>query len=177
MSENVYAKKTISSDFISLVFKLCYLFLEEYSIFSFNSMVDTFITSKVVTTKVGFKVGVRGLSCKPNIYVSWSTFEFRVRFARRKTGLSPPVKYFTDCSKAVNLLWIFFMFFLSCVCYAFVRVCLYVPCGRLLGKGWPLDSRLLCLTVSLSLSHWYPGSGVVLDCIDSWSLHLYLLLN
>ena len=25
----------------------------------------------------------------------------------------------------------------------------------------------LCLTVSLSLSHWYPGSGVVLDCIDS----------
>ena len=24
-----------------------------------------------------------------------------------------------------------------------------------------------CLTVSLSLSHWYPGSGVVLVCIDS----------
>ena len=22
-------------------------------------------------------------------------------------------------------------------------------------------------TVSFSLSHWYPGSGVVLDCIDS----------
>ena len=34
------------------------------------------------------------------------------------------------------------------------------------GKGltcW----RLWCLTVSLSLSHWYPGSGVVLGCIDS----------
>ena len=30
---------------------------------------------------------------------------------------------------------------------------------------------------SLSLSHWYPGSGVVLDCIDSWSLHPYLLRN
>ena len=26
-------------------------------------------------------------------------------------------------------------FFLSCVCYAFVRVCLYVPCGHLLGSG------------------------------------------
>ena len=26
-----------------------------------------------------------------------------------------------------------FMFFLSCVCL--VRVCLYVPCGQLLGKG------------------------------------------
>ena len=23
------------------------------------------------------------------------------------------------------------------------------------------------VSVSLSLSHWYPGSGVVLDCIDS----------
>ena len=53
----------------------------------------------------------------------------------------------------------------------------YVPCGHLLGKGWPLGSRLWCLTVSLSLSHWYPGSGVVLDCIDSWSLHSYLLVN
>ena len=68
-----------------------------------------------------------------------------------------------------------FMFFLSCVCYAFVRVCLYVPCGYLLGKGWSLGSRLWCITVSLSLSHWYPGSGVVLDCIDSWSLHPNLL--
>ena len=42
---------------------------------------------------------------------------------------------------------------------AFGRVCLYVPCGHLLGKGWPLGSRLWCLTVYLSLSHWYPGSG------------------
>ena len=56
--------------------------------------------------------------------------------------------------------------FLSFVCYAFVYVCLFVPCGHLLGKGWPLGSRLCCLPVSLSLSHWYPGSDVVLDCID-----------
>ena len=67
------------------------------------------------------------------------------------------------------------MLFVPCVCYAFLCVCLYVPCGQLLGKGWPLGSRLWCLTVSLSLSHWYPGSGVVLDCIDSWSLLPYLL--
>ena len=45
-----------------------------------------------------------------------------------------------------------------------MRFCLYVLCGHLLGKGRPLGSRLWCLTVSLSLSHWYPGSGVVLDC-------------
>ena len=54
---------------------------------------------------------------------------------RRKTGLSPPVKYFTDRSKAVLLLWIFYVYVLSCVCYVFVRVCLYVLCGHLLGKG------------------------------------------
>ena len=92
----------------------------------------------------------------------------------RWTGLSPPVKYFTHRSKAVFLLWIFYAFVLSCVCYVFVHVCLYVLRGHLLGKGWPLGSRLWCLTVSLSLFHWYPGSGVVLDCIDSWPLHPYL---
>ena len=58
-------------------------------------------------------------------------------------------------------------FFLSCICYAFVHVCLVVPFGHLLGKGWPLGSSLCRLIVSLSLCHWYPGSGVVLDCIDS----------
>ena len=58
------------------------------------------------------------------------------------------------------------MFFLSCVCYAFLRLCLFVPCGHLLGKGLPLGSRLWCLNLSLSLSHWYPWSVVILDCID-----------
>ena len=49
------------------------------------------------------------------------------------------------------------MFFLSCFCYAFVRICLSMPCGHLLRKGWPLGSRLLCFIVKLSLSYWYPG--------------------
>ena len=66
-----------------------------------------------------------------------------------------------------------FMFFLSCVC---ICACLlYVTCGHLLGKRWPLGSRLWCLSVSLSLSNRYPGSGEVLNCIESWSLHPYLL--
>ena len=46
----------------------------------------------------------------------------------------------------------------------FVYLCLVVTC-------WERADllALVCgvLTVSLSLSHWYPGSGVVLDCIDS----------
>ena len=55
-----------------------------------------------------------------------STSELRVRLARRYTGLSPLVRYFTDRSKAVLLLWIFYVFVLSYVCYVFVRVCLFV---------------------------------------------------
>ena len=57
------------------------------------------------------------------------------RLARRETGLSPPVKYFTDRSKAVLLLWKFYVFVLSCVCYVFVHVYLYVLCGHMVGKG------------------------------------------
>ena len=30
-----------------------------------------------------------------------------------------------------------------------------------------LTNKIVVSAVSLSLSHWYPGSGVVLDCIDS----------
>ena len=59
------------------------------------------------------------------------------------------------------------MLFLSCFRYDFMCVCLLMFCGHLLGKGLPIGSRLLCLIVKLSLSHRYPGSGVVLDCIDS----------
>ena len=97
-----------------------------------------------------------------------------------KGEVGAPLNRFKPSSKI--FLWLFqggisfvdlLCFFLSCVC--FVRVCLYVTCGHLLGKSWPLGSRLWCFTVSLLLSHWYPGSGVVLDCIDSWSLHPYLL--
>ena len=120
---------------------------------------------------------VRRLSCKPNIYVSWSTSEFRGRLAPWNR-FKPSSKIFYWPFQSGTSFVDFSVFFLSCVCYAFVRVCLYVPCGDLLGNGWPLGSHLRCLTVSLSLSHWYryPGSDVVLDCIDSWSLHPYLLL-
>ena len=35
------------------------------------------------------------------------------------------------------------------------------------GKGLTSWLSFVVSIVSLSLSHWYPGSGVVLDCIDS----------
>ena len=57
--------------------------------------------------------------------------------------------------------------FLFCLVFAMslcasVYMCFVVTC-------WERVSWLsfVVSTVSLSLSHWYPGSGVVLDCIDS----------
>ena len=57
------------------------------------------------------------------------------------------------------------VFAMSCLCAmcTSVYMCFVVTCWERADLG----SRLWCLTVSLSLSHWYPGSGVVLDCIDS----------
>ena len=71
-------------------------------------------------------------------------------------------KYFTDHSKAVLLLWIFYVFVL-CLCVRLFICALWSPAG----KG--LTSLLLFVVSNceLSLFHWYPGSGVVLDCIDS----------
>ena len=51
-------------------------------------------------------------------YVNQSS-ELRVRLARHETGLSPPVKCFTNRYKAVLLLWIFYTFsvlWLLCLC-------------------------------------------------------------
>ena len=58
--------------------------------------------------------------------------------------------------------------FLFCLVFAMF-------CARLLicalwspaGKGLTSWLSFVVSTVSLSLSHWYPGPGVVLNCIDS----------
>ena len=56
----------------------------------------------------------------------------------------------------------FFCFVFAMPLCASVYMCFLVTC-------WERADllTLIYLTVSLSLSHWYPGSGVVLDCIDS----------
>ena len=85
-----------------------------------------------------------GLSCKLNICVSWSTSELRVRLA--------PLNRFKPSSKIFY--WPFqggtsfvdLLCFCSVLCLlCFVRVSLHVLRGHLLGKGWPLGSRLWCL--------------------------------
>ena len=56
---------------------------------------------------------------------------------------------------------------LLCLCARLFVCALWSPAGG--GGGGVLASWLsfVVSTVSLSLSHWYPGSGVILDCIDS----------
>ena len=83
--------------------------------------------------------------------------------AKSDSDFSPPVKDFTDCSKAVLLLCFCSVLCLLCL-YARLFICaLWSP----VGKGLTSWLSFVVSTVSLSLSHWYPGSGVVLDCIDS----------
>ena len=51
---------------------------------------------------------------------------------------------------------------LLCVCTCLFICALLSPAGKGL-TSWP---SFVVFTVGLILSHWYPGSGVVLDCID-----------
>ena len=48
--------------------------------------------------------------------------------------LRHPAKFFTDRFKVVLLLWIIYVISVL-FCYAFMHVCLLMPCGHLLGKG------------------------------------------
>ena len=67
--------------------------------------------------------------------------------------------------------------FLFCLVFAMFCARLFIcALWSPAGKGLASWLSFVVSSVSLSLSHWYPGSGVVLDCIDSWSLHHYLLL-
>ena len=76
--------------------------------------------------------------------MSWSTSELRVRLAPlNRFKPSSKIFYwpFQGGTSFVDLLCFYSVLCLLC----FVRVCLYVLCGHLLGKGWPLGSRLWCL--------------------------------
>ena len=52
---------------------------------------------------------------------------------------------------------------LLCLC-ARLFIC---ALGSPAGKGLTSWLSFVVSSMSLSLSHWYPGSGMVLDCIDT----------
>ena len=69
----------------------------------------------------------------------------------------------------MDLLCFFCLVFAMPLC-ASVYMCLVVTC-------WERpDLSFVVSYCEFVTSHWYPGSGVALDCIDSCSLHPYLLM-
>ena len=97
--------------------------------------------------------------------MSLSTSELRVRLV--------PLNWFKPFSKIfyrpfqggtsfVDLLYLFCLVFAMSLC-ASVYMCFVVNCWE---RADPWHSFVM-FSVSLSLSHWYPGLGVVLDCIYS----------
>ena len=105
--------------------------------------------------------------------MSWSTSELRVRLApwNMWNRFKPSSKIFL----LTVLLW--FICVLCFLCFSCFRVCSLLPCCHLLGKAWPLDSCCWCLLYFCYFPMWYSGSGVVHDCILSWSLPCFLLLR
>ena len=70
-----------------------------------------------------------------------------------------------------------FLLFVFRVCHAVLSVHCSLALWSPVEKG--LTSWLSCMWCFLVFCHfpmWCPGSGVVLDCIDSWSLPSFLLL-
>ena len=63
----------------------------------------------------------------------------------------------------MDLLWVFSIMCLLCLCTQLFSCAVWSPAG----KGLTPWLSFVASSVGLLLSHWYPGSGVVLDCIDS----------
>ena len=65
----------------------------------------------------------------------------------------------------------FSILFLLWLCARLFACALWSPAG----KGLTSWLSLVVSNCEFVSSHWYPESGVVLDCIDFSSLHPYLL--
>ena len=63
----------------------------------------------------------------------------------------------------MDILCFFCLVFAMSLCARLFICALRSPAGKGLNSWF----SFVVSSVSLSLSHWYPGSGVVLDCIDS----------
>ena len=128
----------------------------------------------------------------PEITYTYYTFNFCVLFM--KPSITVHWGLMEDCKELVCFVKIDFRFkpsskifywpfqggtsFVDLLCFCSV-LCLLCLCARLFicalwspaGKGLTSWLSFVVSTVSLSLSHWYPGSGVVLDCIN---IHSFL---
>ena len=82
--------------------------------------------------------------------------ELRVGLARHEKSLSPPIKYFTDRSKAVLLLWIIYV--ISALFLLCFRARLFIDAlWSAAGKGltsWLLFVMSNCRVVTFPLASW-----------------------
>ena len=91
----------------------------------------------------------RGLSCKPNIYVSWSTSKPKVRLTSWNQFKPSRKIFYLPLQGGAS----FVDHLCFCVsCFSCFRVCSMLPCGHMRGKGWPLGSCWLFI-VFLLLFH------------------------
>ena len=90
-----------------------------------------------------------------------------MRLAHRKTGVSPQVKYFTNRSKAVLLLWIIYVISVLFLLYFRAHLFIYAlwsPVGERLTSWLSfVMSNFEVITIRLL---GYLRSGMALDCID-----------
>ena len=128
-------------------------------------------------------------------------FNSKIKTYRKKALLSWPIQNIIKLYSCCFCL-VFGMLSCASVYWCLVVNCweradllaLLMPCGQLLGKGWPLGfidalwftagkgltlgSCWWCLLYSCYFPMlWYPGSGVVLDFIVFWTLPSFLLLS
>ena len=73
--------------------------------------------------------------------------------ARCETGLSSPVKSFTDRSKAVLLLWIIFVIYVSCLSYYFCLFLLQFRARLFINTLWSPIGKELTSWLSFVMSY------------------------
>ena len=76
-----------------------------------------------------------------------------MRLVHRLTGFRPPVKYFTDHSKAVILLWMLYVFFCLVLARPLFICVLWSPAGKGL-TSWLSFIVSFCEFVTLPLVFW-----------------------
>ena len=104
-----------------------------------------------------------------NIYVSWNTSKLRVRLALGNWfKLSSKIFVLTVPRRYLRYFCLVFVMLLGLFMAAFSS-----PAGKELAS-WLTFVMFKCVFFHFPM--WYPGSGVVLDCIDSWYLPLFVLL-
>ena len=112
------------------------------------STVDCFVWKTFYFTTMDLNILINGSTVKP-VLRSHSKID--------KTGLSRSVKYFTDRSKAVLLLWIFYACSVLCLLYLCARlfICaLWSPAGKGL-TSWRLSFMVYnCEFVTFPLVSW-----------------------